>query len=110
MGETPVALDCFLSTNLWFIFEDMAGHGRDPFVLGGKRGGGKEREGERKEIGRGWEEGREGGREGGKEGRKEGERRAREGGFDQTYNKGWPVTEQALLRPASQSLAFLTFS
>lgn len=47
MGETPVALDCFLSTNLWFIFEDMAGHGRDPFVLGGRRGGEGGEEGRR---------------------------------------------------------------
>lgn len=59
MGETPVALDCFLSTNLWFIFEDMAGHGRDPFVLGGRRGG-------------------EGGEEGRREGKREREERGRE--------------------------------
>lgn len=71
MGETPVALDCFLSTNLWFIFEDMAGHGRDPFVLGGRKGEGR-REKRDRERERGWEEG--------KEGRKEGEREREERG------------------------------
>ena len=33
MGETPVALGCFLRTNLCFIFEEMAGQGREPLVL-----------------------------------------------------------------------------
>ena len=63
MGETPVALDCFLRTNLWFIFEDMAGHGRDPFVLRARRGGKKERVGEGEgegEGGKGGEKRREG--------------------------------------------------
>ena len=64
MGETPVALDCFLRTNLWFIFEDMAGHGRDPFVLRvrreeEKREGREGRKGEREKKG---EREREGGR------------------------------------------------
>ena len=76
----------------------------------GKKGGKGEGRREKKDRERERVGGREEGSEGGKEGRKEGERRAREGGFDQTHNKGWPVTEQALLRPASQSLAFLTFS
>ena len=73
MGETPVALDCFLRTNLWFIFEDIAGQGRDPFVLRARRGEEK-REGKKRGRGRGRErKGRE--RVGGKEGGKGGEKR-----------------------------------
>ena len=33
IGDTPVALCCFLSTNLSPIFGEMAGQGRDPLVL-----------------------------------------------------------------------------
>ena len=84
MGETPVALDCFLRTNLWFIFEDMAGHGRDPFVLRARRGGEKrEREGweekkERREGRNGERKGRGGGGRGGRGGRKRGREGRRE--------------------------------
>ena len=57
MGDTPVALCCFFRINLWLILAEMAGQGREPFVLGkGKkrrRGMGR---GKRKERGR--EEGR----------------------------------------------------
>ena len=72
MGETPVALDCFLRTKLWFIYEDMAGHGRDPFVLRARRGGKKGEGGRGRGRGRG-REGR-GEKERGEKGRK-GERR-----------------------------------
>ena len=33
IGDTPVALCCFLSTNLSPIFGEMAGQGREPLVL-----------------------------------------------------------------------------
>ena len=78
MGETPVALDCFLRTNLWFIFEDIAGQGRDPFVLRARRGKEKrerEREGEE---GEGEEGEGGGGRKRGREGRGEKERGKKE--------------------------------
>ena len=95
MGETPVALDCFLRTNLWFIFEDIAGQGRDPFVLrarreeekreGKKRGRGR---GGRGRGGRGWEEKREE-REGRKGDREKGEKgREKEGDLMSIHSKG----------------------
>ena len=90
MGETPVALDCFLRTNLWFIFEDMAGHGRDPFVLRVRRGEEKRERVGGKEGGKGGEKRREG-----KKGRK-GERK--EGGFDNHTSKGSQWPEQALIK------------
>ena len=33
MGDTPVALGCFLSTNECFILCEMGWQGRDPLVL-----------------------------------------------------------------------------
>jgi len=62
MGDTPVALCCFFRINLWLILAEMAGQGREPFVLGkGKKEGEERREGG----------GREGGREGGGNERRE---------------------------------------
>lgn len=39
MGDTPVALCCFLRINLWLILGEMAEQGKEPFVLQGERGG-----------------------------------------------------------------------
>ena len=53
MGDTPVALCCFFRINLWLILAEMAGQGREPFVLGkGKKGGEEWREGGGRERGR----------------------------------------------------------
>ena len=55
MGDTPVALCCFLRMNLSPIFGEIAGQGRHPFVLyirreegEGRRERERERERERK--------------------------------------------------------------